>query len=310
VKRVLVTGATGKIGSLLIPRLAVHPGIAVRALVRNADKAAALASVGAELAIGTLENPEILRRATQGVDTVLLITAASPQAADQADAVLAAAKEAGVRKIVRISVLNASRGGPAEVIRQHGYTDARIWSSGLVYTILRPPFFMQNLRFLAGESIAKEGRLYFGTADGRLALIDLRDVVDCAEESVVSDVYSNKTFTLTGPESISFHDIAERLTNLLGRPIRYIPVQPEAVGESLRAMGHTDWYARVMRDLCRAYSEGWGDVLTGDVAHITGRHPRSFDVFAREVLLPTLKPNEGTAHKRSLYNRTTAALAS
>jgi uncharacterized protein YbjT (DUF2867 family) len=52
--------------------------------------------------------------------------------------------------------LNASRGGPADVIRQHGYTDARIWSSGMVYTILRPPFFMQNLGFLAGESIRRK----------------------------------------------------------------------------------------------------------------------------------------------------------
>ena len=119
-------------------------------------------------------------------------------------------------------------------------------------------------------------------------MIDLRDVVDCSYESVVSDTYVNKTFTLTGPESISFHDIADRLSNLLGRPVQYIPVRPEAVEESLRATGYTDWYAGVMRDLCRAYSEGWGDLLTGDVTHITGHRPRSFDVFAREVLLPTL----------------------
>ena len=121
-------------------------------------------------------------------------------------------------------------------------------------------------------------------------MIDLRDVVDCSYESVVSDTYVNKTFTLTGPESISFHDIADRLSNLLGHPVQYIPIRPEAVEESLRARGHTDWYAGVMRDLCRAYSGGWGDVLTGDVTHMTGRRPRSFDVFAREVLLPTLIP--------------------
>jgi uncharacterized protein YbjT (DUF2867 family) len=96
-----MTGATGKIGSLLIPRLAVHPGIAVRALVRNAKKAEALTSIGVEVAIGTLDNAEIIRSATEGMDTVLLITAATPHSAEHADAVLAAAKEGGVRKIVR-----------------------------------------------------------------------------------------------------------------------------------------------------------------------------------------------------------------
>jgi uncharacterized protein YbjT (DUF2867 family) len=288
VKRVLVTGATGKIGSRMIPRLASRPDIAVRALVRSREKAELLVAAGAELAFGSFEERGSVLFAMQEVDTLVLITAAGPAAADHAGVALAAAREAGVRKIVRVSVFNAARGGPADVTRQHGHTDAQIRSSGLTYTILRPPFFMQNLCFLAARSIAKEGRLYFGTGDGRLSLIDLRDVVDCAEEVVVSDASNNKTFTLTGPESISFHDVAERLSMIMGRTVRYVPVSPEVVEQSIRAMGRGDWYARVMRDLCRAYSENWGDVVTGDVALITGHRPRSVDVFACEILLPAL----------------------
>jgi uncharacterized protein YbjT (DUF2867 family) len=119
-------------------------------------------------------------------------------------------------------------------------------------------------------------------------MIDLRDIVDCAVQSVVSDAYDNQTFTLTGPEAISFHDIAERLTNILGRPIQYGAVPPEAVEQSIRAMGMGDWYAQVMRDLCKAYRENWGDVTTGDVARIAGHAPRSFDAFTREVFAPAL----------------------
>jgi uncharacterized protein YbjT (DUF2867 family) len=287
-KRVLVTGATGNIGSRLIPRLAGRPDITIRVLVRSLDKAAPLAAAGAELVPGCLEAREVVRRAMQKIDTLVLITPAGPSAADQASAALDAAREAGVRKIVRISVFNAAHGGPADVIRQHGRTDAEIRGSGLTYTILRPPFFMQNLCFLAARSIAKEGRVYFGTGDGRLSMIDLRDVVDCAEESVMSETSDNKTFTLTGPESISFHEIAERLSRIMGRSVRYVPVFPEWVEQSIRAMGRGGWYGRVMGDLCQADSESWGDVLTGDVALITGKRPRSFDVFAREVLLPAL----------------------
>ena len=287
-KQVLVTGATGNIGSRLTPRLASRPDVAVRALVRSLKKGAPLAAAGAELVPGRFEDSETLRRAMQSIDTVVLITPAGPSAAEQASTALAAAREAGVRKIVRVSVFNAAYGGPSDVTRQHGRIDAEIRASGLTYTLLRPPFFMQNLCFLTARSIVKEGRIYSGTGAGRLSMVDLRDVVDCAEESVMSESSDNKTYTLTGPESISFHEIAERLTGIMGRAIEYVPVFPEWVEQSVRAMGRGGWYGIVMSDLFRAYSEGWGDVITGDVALITGRRPRSFDVFAREVLLPAL----------------------
>ena len=137
-------------------------------------------------------------------------------------------------------------------------------------------------------TVSREGRLYFGIGYGKLGMIDLRDTVECAESCVISDAYDDQVFTLTGPESIGFHHIASRLNDILGRPVQYIPVPPEAVERSIRAMGMGEWYAQVMRDLCRAYSENWGDLITDSLARITGRAPRSFDVFAREVLLPAL----------------------
>ena len=288
VRGVLVTGATGRIGGQLVPRLAGYNDLAVRAFVRSAKKAAPLETSGAELALGRLEDPQSVRIAMDGIDTVVLITPASPDAADQASLVLAAAKAAGVRKIVRISVFKAAVDGPTAITRLHGRTDTEIQESGLTYTILRPPFFMQNLFFMAADSLAREGRLYFGIGYGKLGMIDLRDTVECAESCVIADAYDNQALTLTGPESLGFHHIASRLNNILGRPVQYIPVPPEAVERSIRAMGMGEWYAQVMRDLCRAYSENWGDLITDSVARITGRAPRSFDVFAREVMLPAL----------------------
>jgi uncharacterized protein YbjT (DUF2867 family) len=283
VRNVLVTGATGRIGSQLVPRLAGYNDLAVRAFVRNAKKAAPLEISGVEFALGRLEDPQSMRIAMDGIDTVVLITPATPDAADQASFVLTAAKAAGVRKIVRISVFKAAVDGPSGITRLHGRTDSEILESGLTYTILRPPFFMQNLFFMAADSIAREGRLYFGIGYGKLGMIDLRDIVDCAESCVVSHAYDNQVFTLTGPESIGFHHIAGRLNDILGRPVQYIPVPPEAVERSIRALGMGEWYAQVMRDLCRAYSENWGDLITDSVARMTGHAPRSFDAFAREV---------------------------
>ena len=148
---------------------------------------------------------------------------------------------------------------------------------------------MQNLVFMAARSIASEGKLYFGTGEGKLGMIDLRDIVDCAERTVVSDEYENQIFLLSGPESISFQDISDRLTQIFARSIQYAAVPPETMEQSIRAMGMGDWYAQVIRDLCKAYRENWGDILTDSVPHITGHPARSFDVFAREIFAPESK---------------------
>jgi uncharacterized protein YbjT (DUF2867 family) len=285
---VLVTGSTGKIGSQLVPRLVAYEGIAVRALARNNEKAAPLAAAGAELALGAFEDAPAIRAAVDGADTLVLITPATSNAADQAGLVLETTKAADVQKIVRVSVFKAGVDGPTAVTRLHGRTDAEIRASGLRYVILRPPFFMQNLFFTAVTSIASVGGLFFGTGDGKIGMLDLRDILDCAEQSVVSDTCDNQIFTLTGPEAISFHDIAGRLTAILERPIQYIPVPPESVEQSIRGLGMDAWYARVMRDLCAAYSEHWGAITTGDVAHLSGHAPRSFDTTACDLLAPVL----------------------
>jgi uncharacterized protein YbjT (DUF2867 family) len=286
-KKVLVTGATGSIGGQLAPRLAAYGDLEVRAFVRDEGKAANLKAAGAELAVGTFENGEAVRAALDGIDTVVLITAPNPNAADQALTVLNAAKAAGVRKIVRVSALKAAVDGPTDNTRQHGRTDDAIQSSGLTYVILRPHFFMQNL-FFAAQTVANDGTMYWGMGDGKLGMIDVRDIVDCVEKCVVSDAYDNQVFNPTGPESISFQDSARSLTEIMGKQVNYVPVPLEAVEQSIREMGMGDWFAKVMRDYSKAYSENWGDFATDDVQRITGQPARSFDAFAREVFVPAL----------------------
>ena len=286
--KVLVTGATGNIGSQLVQRLTAHDELAVRVLVRDEKKAAPLKEAGAELVAGTFEDAGAVRAAVNGVDTVVLITSPNANASDQASAVLAAAKEAGVRKIVRISALKADVNGPTDNTRQHGRTENEIKASGLTYTILRPHAFMQNL-FMAAESIANDGKMHFGVGNGKLGMIDVRDVVDCTEKVVLSDEFDNQIFELTGPQSISYHEVAKTLSEILGRTIEYEPVPPEAVEQSMREMGIDDWFSQVMRDYSRAFSEDWGDYTTDVVEHMTGGTSRSFAVFAREVFAPAIR---------------------
>lgn len=281
--KLLVTGATGNIGTLLIPRLANHHDIEIRAFVRDEAKAKPLQAAGASLVVGAFEDETAVQQAVADIDTVVLITSPNENAAKQANAVLAAAKQANVRKIVRISVTKAALDGPSDNVRQHGRVDNEIQASGLTYVILRPHFFMQNI-FMAAESIANDGNMYWGMGDGKLGLIDVRDIVDCIENVVPSDEHDNRIYTLTGPESISFHAIAARLGQALNRTINYIPVPLDAVEQSLLDMGMGDWFARVFRDYSDAYSQNWGDLVTNDVQKITGHPARSIDAFGSEVL--------------------------
>ena len=151
--------------------------------------------------------------------------------------------------------------------------------------ILRPHFFMQNL-FMALPTILAQGKIFFGVGDGKLGLVDTRDVSDAAVVAATTDTFDGGTFELTGPASVDYHAVAAAVGRALGREVGYVPVPPEAVAETVRSFGADDWTAGILRDYCAAYARGFGDFVTENVQRITGHAPRSIDDFAREVLAP------------------------
>lgn len=279
---VLVTGATGSVGSALARILSSTSGLRVRAMVRDVAKARALADRGVELVTGTFDDPTSLVTAMTGIDTLALITAAGPHAADQASRAIVAAKQAGVRKIVRLSAIKASADGPTENTRQHGRTERELRESGLVYVALRPSFFMQNLAGMAA-GVAAEGKLYAGTGTGKVAMIDTRDVADAMAAAVTSAAYDNQALELSGPASISFGEVAAAFAAALGRPVEYVAVPPSAAGEAIRQFGADDWNVKLLTDYSTAYSKGFGDFVTDLVPRMTGHPARGIEAFAREV---------------------------
>lgn len=286
-ERVLVTGATGTIGSTLVPELC-RLGVRTRAFVRDPDRARGLQQAGAELAIGSFEDEGSLASAMRGVDTMVLITPPQERAREYAAEAIEAARDSGVERIVRISVIRADPHGPTDNVQQHGDTDARVQASGLRWTILRPHFFMQNL-LMSIPTLRDDGSLYWGMGEGRLGMIDARDIADATTAVATSDAVDGRVYTLTGPASITFHEVARAFGDALEQPISYVPVSLDAVEESLRAFGTSDWFARMMRDYSQAYSENWGDFVTDDLRTLTGHAPRSIDDFAGEVLVPALR---------------------
>ncbi len=279
---ILVTGATGNVGGAVISNLTAM-GANVRALVRDESKTQGLRDAGVEVVMGDLLTPETLDAAFRGVHKVFLVTPVSANSGSMASNAIAAAKRAGSPHIVRLSAvaLNSAGDSPARVTRQHAEIDAELKASGLPYTILRPHNFMQNT-LMAAQTVASEGAVYMPMKEGKFGIIDIRDIADVAAKVLTEPGHEGKTYGLTGPASISYHDIAAGLSKALGKEVKYVDVPLEAAREAMVGMGLPEWYADAYNEYNEAMSEGLGDFTTNDVEEITGHPARSYETFARE----------------------------
>lgn len=283
---VLVTGATGTIGRDVV-RLISQSGTPVRAMARSEKKLAELS--GPDVTPVAAENLDTMAAtdAAKGADVMVMITPAAPDATKQASSLLAAAKRAGMRKIVRVSAIKAAPDGPTDNTRQHAQTESEIRSSGLDHVFLRPSYFMQNM-FMAAESLATDHSFSFAMGDGRIGMIDTRDIALCAKQCASSDKWNGQALELTGPQSIGFVDVAGILSAISGKRIHYNPIAPQAAYDFIEGAGWGAWMAALTRDYGAAYGAGWGDFVTSNVNEIAGREPCSFEQFVREVFMPAI----------------------
>ena len=284
--KILVTGATGNVGSVLISNLTAM-GAQVRALTRNESSAQGLRDVGVEVVIGDLDQPETLNEAFSGADHVFLLTAPSPRAVTQATNGIAAARRAGSPHIVRMAAWKPTLDSPARIARQHAEITDELKRSSLPYTILQPHFFMQNT-LMAADTVAsgcpgcEHGMVYMPFKDGKVGMIDVRDIGDAAAKVLTTAGHEGKTYELTGPASISFHDVAATLSRVLGKEVIYVDVPLEAAKESMVGMGIPEWFADGLNEFFDIFSKGGGDAVTDDLRELVGHSPRSFETFARD----------------------------
>ena len=275
--KVLVTGATGNTGPGLVSALCAA-GVDVRVLVRDEAKARPLRAMGAEVVIGDLDRPETLGPAIAGVAKVYLLTWNGPTQAQQVHDFIRAAKRVGAPHIVRHSMWGSPR---SRIIQQGEQAEAEIASCGLPWTMLKPTFFMQNT-MMAAPTIANDGVIYWDMKDGRLGMIDVRDIVDVAASVLTGDGHEGQSYVLTGPAAISLHDVAATFSAVLGREITYVPVPGEASLQSMMGMGFSEWVSRGYVELSEGFSEGFASQVTGNVATLSGHPARSFEQFARD----------------------------
>jgi uncharacterized protein YbjT (DUF2867 family) len=279
--KILITGATGNVGSAVLDILS-STDANLRALVHDEPKAQSLRDRGVEAILGDFLEPESLAPALEGVGTVLLITPIHPEQVRQAANVIEAARDSdNDPRIVRLSVAQASHEAPTKNSRQHAQIEEELISSGLPYTLLRPTTFMQNTLATA-RTVSSEGRIYQPFKDGKLGMIDARDIGEVAAKVLTEKGHAGKTYTLTGPTAISFYDIAEMLSEVLRKKVNYVPISLEKAKEAMLGMGLSEWKAEVLIEYARAHSQGYSNFTTEDFEQLTGHTATSYRGFASD----------------------------
>ncbi|MGI5171617.1 SDR family oxidoreductase [Spirillospora sp. CA-253888] len=281
-RTLLITGATGSVSTALLAALEGSE-YDIRALVRDPAKAAPLQARGVEVVLGDLEDPGSLPPAFKGVQDLWLLVPNGPRAPEQSMNAVWAARQAGVERVVRLSAIGAAHDAPTRSGRLHALSDRELQESGMGWTILRPHWFMQNLLNEAG-GIAAQGSFSLNAGDGRLGMIDVRDVAAFAARVLTDGPqrHDGKVYTPSGPRPVSFFEVARRLGDVLGRPVGYLPVTDEAQRAALLGHGVPAWITDMLIEYSQAYAAGWGDYTTDDFRDVVGRPPRDVDDFIRD----------------------------
>ena len=277
---ICVAGAGGTVAGEVIKQLesAEAP---FRAAYFSNEKADAARARGVDAVIIDYNRPESLRAAFQGCDRLFLL---GPNALNQSELernAVDASKAAGVRHIVKQSVLGAVEES-FSLANVHRPVEKAIESSGLAWTFLRPNSFMQNVATFMGETIKAEGVFYSASGEAKVSHVDVRDIAAVAVKALTEPDHEGKAYTLTGPEALTYDELASELAKALGRSINHINLSPFDLKNGMLAEGMPEEIVARMLDLERYFREDQASRITNDIKQVTGRDPGRFAQYARD----------------------------
>jgi uncharacterized protein YbjT (DUF2867 family) len=292
---ILVIGGRSKIGAALITEL-LDRGEQVRALVRAGEAAGGLPADGqpadglptaVEAVAGDLADEGSLVTAMAGVEKVFLLSSPHPDAVGWHRNAVDAARRTQVQLLVRSSILGADRETPAEFISAHTSCDRYLEDSGLPYVIVRPNLFLQNVPESTIGSVDASGTFYADAGQARISMVDTRDVAAVAAVALTEPGQAGAHYDVTGPEALSYADVAAKLTGAMGRRISYADAPDDAVRQALVGAGLSEWFAGALiglyQDYRRSGPDGYAAQVSATVTELTGRPARSLDDLLGEI---------------------------
>jgi uncharacterized protein YbjT (DUF2867 family) len=272
---ILIAGSTGRVGSEVVDQL-VRAGHRVRVLVRAIKDAEWDATV--DVAIGDLDNVDSLVTAMTGVDRVYMLAPLSPALEEHDQNLVAAARRAGVDRIVKHSVLGAQWEDIA-LARWHRAGERLVEASGAQWTFVRPSPLFDNARGWA-TTIRRAGAAYVATGEGKAGIVDARDVAAVAVKCLIEPGHAGKAYDVTGPDALSAREQVEAIGRAIGRPIKLVEVPPAAVRDVMH--GTPPRIADALLELAAAIKAARYATVTAAVQRLTGKTPRTFAEWATE----------------------------
>lgn len=268
---ITITGATGNVGTEAV-RLLAAAGKPVRTFSRRPPTDA---PAGVEVMTGDLDDVAAVKAAVVGASTVILVSPAVPR---QEMAVIDAAVAAGVGHLIKISS-KASPHSPVDRRRGQATIEAHLRESGVPWTMLRANAYMQNILAFAPSMHAKR-EIVMSAGDGEVGMVDAHDVAAVA--AVIAQnpaAHVGRTYWPTGPALLTYDDVADALSETVGKPVTHRSIGTDEHLRLMLAAGLPEQVARSNAEAFRLIGEGDAAWITDDVEVLTGRAPRTVRDF-------------------------------
>jgi uncharacterized protein YbjT (DUF2867 family) len=294
---ILVTGATGTVGSQVVRQLLLSSkrergrdegNIIVRAAARSTNDSTFEKFGGVQIVQLDYNKPNTLTAAFRGVDKLFLLTPFQYNMVNLTSNLVNEAKNAGIKYIVKQSVLGADAEPGITPSSLHRQAEKIIEESGIPFTFLRPNFFMQNFVTFYSHFIKTQGVFYVPAGNAKVSFVDVRDIAAVAVQALLGNSkngegkHTRKAYDITGGEAISYGQAAEILSKEIGKKVNYVNVSDEDARKGMEDMGVDEWTINSMTELFKITRAGYVSDISPAVEEITGNKPITFSQFARD----------------------------
>lgn len=288
VETILVTGATGTVGSEVINQLSgAAADVNIRAAAHSIENLKKIVKSDiVEPVEMDYDKPDSLKDALKDVDRVFLLTPFQSDMVELSSNFLKEIENAGnIKHIVKLSVMGADSEPGIIGSRLHRQVEKMMEDTGIPFTFLRPNFFMQNFVNFFSQSIKEQGAFYLPAGDGRVSFVDVRDIASVAAQVLTNNNdgrHNGKAYNITGPEAISYGDVARILSEQLGKKISYVDISEDAARKGMKESGWDDWTINYMMELFNIIRMGYLSQVSSVIEEVTEKRAISFNQFAKD----------------------------
>lgn len=282
---ILVTGATGNLGSAVIEQLLKNKSPEeIVCLARNEDKAQTLRDKGIQVIIGDLDDMESLQKAVQGINKVLLISTVDHHRYQQHKNLIDAAKIAGVKYIAYTSALikDVASSAVRTHLESHFQTENYIKETGLTYTVFRNSLYTDMIPIYVGKEVFEKG-IYLPAGNGKVAYALRREMGEAIANTLVQTDPESRIYELTGSEMYSYEDVAEILSEIAGKDVHYTNADAVTFPDILKQLGVPERMIMVASGFTTDIRNQQYEIISSDLAQLLERKPKNLSEALMEI---------------------------